>query len=41
MDIDRYLAGKSAVLQDVLAMSSLDADEKRQIHELNTRPSET
>ena len=37
MDIHRYIAGKSAVLQDILAISDLTADEKEQIHELNTR----
>jgi GrpB-like predicted nucleotidyltransferase (UPF0157 family) len=37
MDIRRYIAGKSAVLQDVLAVSDLTANEKRQIYELNTR----
>lgn len=36
MDIGRYLAGKSAVLQEVLAVSNLTADEKRLIFELNT-----
>ncbi|MGV8912136.1 MAG: GrpB family protein [Rhodoglobus sp.] len=36
MDIYRYIAGKSAVLQDVLAASDLTADEKQQIYELNT-----
>ena len=35
MDIDAYLAGKSAVLQEILALSDLTADEKRQILELN------
>ncbi len=37
MDIRRYIAGKSAVLQEVLAVSDLTANEKRQIYELNTR----
>jgi hypothetical protein len=37
MDIHRYVAGKSAVLQDILAVSDLTAEEKEQIHELNTR----
>ncbi|GGF30518.1 hypothetical protein GCM10010922_01880 [Microbacterium sorbitolivorans] len=36
MDIDRYLAGKSAVLQEVLALSDLTGDEKAQILRLNT-----
>jgi GrpB-like predicted nucleotidyltransferase (UPF0157 family) len=36
MDIDRYLAGKSAVLQDILALSDLTADEKARILRLNT-----
>ncbi len=35
MDIHRYIAGKSAVLQDILALSELTSDEKRHIHELN------
>lgn len=38
MDIDRYLAGKSAVLQDILAVSDLTTAEKHQIQVLNTRP---
>ncbi|MBG6218122.1 GrpB-like predicted nucleotidyltransferase (UPF0157 family) [Arthrobacter sp. CAN_A6] len=37
MDIRRYLAGKSSVLQDVLALSNLTAEEKQAILELNTR----
>lgn len=37
MDIRRYIAGKSAVLQDVLAASDLTTDEKQRIYELNTR----
>lgn len=37
MDIRRYVAGKSEVLQDVLAVSDLTPQEKRQIYELNTR----
>lgn len=36
MDIDRYIAGKSEVLQDVLAVSALTDDEKRELYELNT-----
>ena len=36
MEIDRYLAGKSAVLQDVLALSDLTDAEKLEIHRLNT-----
>lgn len=36
MDIPRYLAGKSAILQKVLAASDLTASEKRQIYDLNT-----
>ena len=36
MTVERYLAGKSAVLQDVLAASDLTAEEKRQIYALNT-----
>ncbi|MBM6621119.1 GrpB family protein [Micrococcaceae bacterium RIT802] len=35
MDIGRYIAAKSAVLQEVLAVSDLTADEKRLIFELN------
>ena len=35
MNIDAYLAGKSAVLQEILALSDLTADEKRQILQLN------
>lgn len=35
MDIDRYIAGKSAVLQDVLAVSDLTEDERRRIWQLN------
>lgn len=35
MDIDSYLAGKSLVLQEVLADSDLTVDELRQIHRLN------
>lgn len=38
MDIHRYLAGKSAILQEVLAVSDLTAEEKQMILELNTRP---
>lgn len=37
MDIHRYIAGKSAVLQHILALSDLTPEEKEQIHELNTR----
>lgn len=33
---ERYLTGKSAVLQDLLAASDLTAEEKRQIYALNT-----
>lgn len=36
MGIDEYLAGKSAVLQDILALSDLTSDEKEQILRLNT-----
>ena len=36
MDIDAYLAGKSAVLQEVLALSDLTPDEKDRILRLNT-----
>lgn len=36
MDISKYLAGKSAVLQEVLAVSDLTSGEKRQVYELNT-----
>jgi GrpB-like predicted nucleotidyltransferase (UPF0157 family) len=35
MDIDTYTAGKSAVLQEVLAESDLTAPERRLIRELN------
>lgn len=35
MEIDAYLAGKSAVLQRILAESDLSADELRRIHRLN------
>ncbi len=37
MDIHRYIAGRSAVLQDILAVSDLTAEEKQQIHDLNSR----
>ncbi len=37
MDIRRYVAGKSAVLQDILAVSGLTPEEKREIYELNMR----
>lgn len=36
MDIGRYIAGKSLILQEVLAASDLTSDEKRKIFELNT-----
>jgi GrpB-like predicted nucleotidyltransferase (UPF0157 family) len=36
MDIHRYIAGKSPMLQEVQAASDLTANEKRQIFELNT-----
>lgn len=36
MDIRHYIAGKSAVLQDILAVSDLTAEEKQQIYALNT-----
>lgn len=36
MDIDRYIAGKSEVLQEILAMSTLTEDEKRLLYALNT-----
>jgi len=35
MDIDTYTAGKSAVLQEVLAESDLTAPERRLIRQLN------
>lgn len=35
MDIDAYLAGKSAVVQTILAESDLTADELKEIHRLN------
>lgn len=35
MDIDRYLAGKTALLQEVLACSDLDADDLATIRRLN------
>ncbi|TDK28227.1 hypothetical protein E2F48_03870 [Arthrobacter crusticola] len=38
IDIDRYLAGKSAVLQDILAGTDLTAAEKNEIYNLNARP---
>ncbi|ALE06248.1 hypothetical protein AL755_13580 [Arthrobacter sp. ERGS1:01] len=38
MEMSRYVAGKSEVLQDVLAASDLTAEEKQQIYELNNRP---
>lgn len=37
LSIERYLASKSAVLQDILAASDLTDEEKRQIYELNTQ----
>ena len=37
MTIERYLAGKSAMLQDILAVSDLTTEEKRQVYELNTK----
>jgi GrpB-like predicted nucleotidyltransferase (UPF0157 family) len=36
MDIGRYIEGKSAVIQDILAVSGLAAAEKRRIYQLNT-----
>lgn len=39
MDIDRYIAGKSPVLQDILDFSDLTAEEKRAIRKLNADPS--
>ena len=36
MRIDRYLAGKSAILQDILALSDLTAQEKQTILDVNT-----
>lgn len=36
MDIGRYLAGKSAVLQEVLVQAGLGEEERRRIWELNT-----
>lgn len=36
MTIERYLAGKSAVLQEILALSDLTVQEKQLILELNT-----
>ncbi|UJP10693.1 GrpB family protein [Microbacterium sp. KUDC0406] len=36
MDIDRYIAGKSDVLQEVLAASALTDEEKRRLYALNT-----
>ncbi|HEY0951970.1 GrpB family protein [Nocardioides sp.] len=35
MDIDTYIAGKSAVLQKILAVSDLTVEERRQVLELN------
>lgn len=39
MTIDRYVAGKSAVLRDILAVSDLTAEENDEIYERNTRHS--
>jgi hypothetical protein len=36
MDIDTYLARKSPILQEILALSDLTDDEKRAILALNT-----
>lgn len=36
MDMDRYIAGKSQVLQDVLALSDLTDVGRRLIYDLNT-----
>ncbi len=36
MDTSRYLAGKSSVLQDILALSDLTEQEKLEILKLNT-----
>jgi GrpB-like predicted nucleotidyltransferase (UPF0157 family) len=36
-DIHRYVAGKSMILQEILALSRLTAEEKQTILELNTR----
>jgi GrpB-like predicted nucleotidyltransferase (UPF0157 family) len=38
MDIATYLAGKSGVLQEVLALSGFTDEEKNTILDLNTRP---
>ncbi|WP_312179587.1 GrpB family protein, partial [Arthrobacter sp.] len=38
MTIDLYVAGKSAILQEVLALSDLTANERQRIFELNMRP---
>jgi GrpB-like predicted nucleotidyltransferase (UPF0157 family) len=38
MDITRYIAGKSAVLQDILAATDLTAAEKDEIYRLNALP---
>ncbi|UTT62534.1 GrpB family protein [Microcella humidisoli] len=38
MDITTYIAGKSGVLQDVLALSDLTENEKALILQLNTQP---
>lgn len=35
--ITQYLAGKSMILQEILALSNLATDEKQTIFELNTR----
>jgi GrpB-like predicted nucleotidyltransferase (UPF0157 family) len=37
LTMHRYLAGKSTIMQEILALSHLTADEKRTILELNTR----
>ncbi len=37
MDIPRYLAGKSMILQEILALSNLTAEDKQTILELNAR----
>ncbi|THJ65758.1 GrpB family protein [Arthrobacter echini] len=38
MTIDRYIAGKSAVLQEILAASTLTEEERRLILEVNVGP---
>jgi hypothetical protein len=37
MDITGYLAGKSMILQEILALSDLTAEEKQTVFQLNTR----